>query len=99
MSDWRKIALLVAGLPIDSLTVHAREGLPAGALWSRAEILTAKVIDSLAVLSWQMSGNKHASKPTPFYTMPTSGGTSQGGYTMEELDELLTRPRREKDGD
>jgi hypothetical protein len=57
------VAVLTAHLPADSATARAVHG--EAARWSLTDHLLAVVADRLAIMSWQLGGNRHAPRPEP----------------------------------
>lgn len=99
--SWRRLGVLIRHLPRDSATRN--ETLGEFQDWSRADHLTASVIDALLMLSWVTAGNKKARKPDPV-TRPgaaLSRRTSLPGPEIEHrlLEQRRRRERRHADGD
>lgn len=55
------MAVLIAALPAESATSRALYG----AHWSLTDHLLARLDDRLAIISWQLAGNRRAPFPTP----------------------------------
>lgn len=65
--------------------------------WDHHSALLAEVIDLLALISWQLSGDQQAKQPDP-YPRPGADGRQESegevtddddAYTIEEMDALL----------
>ena len=88
---YRRLAVLVAALPAESLTKTAiRDGMspaqlaraqasrtarPGHGPWSNSELLLALVADRLGVMIWQNGGKKSAPRPDP---IPRPGVAAPG---------------------
>lgn len=65
--------------------------------WDHQSALLAEVIDLLALISWQLSGDRQAKQPDPYPRPGADGRQEPAGevtddddaYTIEEMDALL----------
>lgn len=88
----RHIAVLIAALPIDSATARAVHG-PAAA-WTLTDHLLATVADRLAVMSWQLGGNRKAPYPKPIPRPGIEEKVTRYGRTTRPPGEVVAYLRQ-----
>jgi hypothetical protein len=88
----RRVAVLVAALPADASTVEAVHGDQAR--WTLTDHLLASVFDALAVISWQLGGDKRAARPKPMARPGVADTTRRYGKTVRSRAEVVAYLRR-----
>lgn len=91
--SWRRLGVLIRHLPRDSATRN--ETIGEFQDWSRADHLTASVIDALLLLSWVTAGNKKARKPDP--VMRPGAPSRRTTLTGPEIKARLLAQRRRRE--
>jgi len=84
--------VFIAGFPPDSATARAIRG--EAARWGLTEQLLASVFDALAVISWQLSGDKQAPRPKPMPRPGVADPTIRHGRTNRPRGEVVAYLRR-----
>lgn len=86
--------MLTANLPTDSATARALHG--ESARWSLTDHLLAVVADRLAIMSWQLAGNRHAPRPEPLARpgMDDQSRTRRYGRTTRRPADVVAYLRR-----
>lgn len=79
--------MLATHLPADSATARALHG--EAARWSLTDHLLAVVADRLAIMSWQLAGNRHAPRPEP---LPRPGVNDQAAGRSRRYGKTDRRP-------
>jgi hypothetical protein len=84
--------VLTAHLPADSATARALHG--EAARWSLTDHLLAVVADRLAIMSWQLAGNRHAPRPEPLPRPGVDNQIRRYGKTTRRPAEIVAYLRR-----
>lgn len=84
--------MLIAGLPADSATTRAVHG--DAAAWTLTDHLLATVADRLAVISWQLGGDRKAPYPKPMVRPGVEDQTVRHGRTSRPTVEVVAYLRR-----
>jgi len=92
--SWRRLGVLVAGLPREAATVRALVGEAAD--WGATEHLLAAAVDALHAANWQRSGKKGSQRPKPLRRpgLDESGRDvtryrPKRAMTIDEIDALI----------
>lgn len=86
------MACLIAALPAGSATARAVHGEHAH--WGLTDHLLARIDDRLAVISWQLAGNKKAPYPKPMVRPGVVDPTVRHGRTGRPRAEVVAYLRR-----
>lgn len=90
--SWRDLYVFISHLPDDSAVARYLSG----SSWSISNYLQAEIIDGLAAISWQLSGNKHLDKPAPY---PRPGHLPPAPPTPSEPHRDTAQPAAVGQGD
>ena len=84
---WRRLRVLIAGLPPEAATVRALLG--DAAHWGVSDYLLALIADLLNVGNWQRGNPRKTSKPKPIPRPGARRALGNRSLTPEQFDRLM----------
>jgi len=89
--SWRRLGVLIAGLPREAATVRLMVGEAAD--WGAAEHLLAAAVDALHAANWQRGARKGSQRPKPI----RRPGLDEAGRDVKKIRPRLARTTAEID--